>query len=92
MDEGAPVATWSLNDFRMLCYRMLQWSAAFDYVLFKRRESLVRGLVPKLRKLQRFVEKSDLRPTRKPGGSGLVEIADSLPDPEGPTRDTGDAR
>ena len=37
MDEGGAIATWSPGDFRLLCYRVLQWNVTFDYVLFKRR-------------------------------------------------------
>ena len=83
-DGDKPTITLNVKEFRSLCAHLLRWSAAFDYVLFKRQEPMLKSLIRKLRKLQTFVEKSGVRIVRttQPPGKSLAQLADSLPDTE----------
>src|SRR2546428_3868272 len=79
-DRDKPTITLSVDQFRHLCACLLQWSVAFDYVVFKREEPMLKALILKMRKLQTFMAKSGLRLRDAQPGSSLVELADSIPD------------
>ena len=81
-DGKKATLTLSVDEFRSLCAHLLRWSVAFDYVLFKREEPMLRSLMHKMRKLQAFLEKSGVRLARGSPGRSLAELADSIPDVE----------